>query len=96
VLGAHTVRVSAADNDEDRTDDRTLVVNSNVLVFTVTDDDTVAPEVVQISSTNNSANRNLHISLDGSQISTASGSGTNVTYTTTDGALAERGRGRTR
>jgi hypothetical protein len=93
VLGAHTVRVSAADNDEDRTDDRTLVVNSNVLVFTVTDDDTVAPEVVQISSTNNSANRNLHISLDGAQISTASGSGTNVTYTTTDGALAGVGAG---
>jgi hypothetical protein len=91
VLGVHTVRVSAADNDEDRTDDRQLVVNSNVLVFSVTDDDTVAPEIVQISSTNNSANRNLHISLDGSQISTASGSSTNVTYTTTDGALANVG-----
>lgn len=93
VLGVHTVRVSAADNDEDRTDDRTLVVNTNALYFQVTDDDVTPPEITTLQSTNSGAFRNLHISLDGAVLSSSSGSGTNVTYTATDGTLATVGAG---
>jgi len=51
-LGIWTVRVSAADNDEDRTSDRDVILDTDVLSFNVIDDDTSAPVRVNLLGAN--------------------------------------------
>lgn len=57
VLGAHTVAVTVADYDDDRYNewpggysiDRSIALNSNATAFTVTDDDNVEPEILELT-----------------------------------------------
>lgn len=56
VLGAHTVAVTVADFDDDRYNgeltysiDRSIALNSNAAVFTVYDNDGVAPELITLT-----------------------------------------------
>jgi hypothetical protein len=88
-LGIWTVRVSVADNDEDRADDRRIVTNSAVLLMDVIDDDS---NVALVGSAAFSApmtvwqGTNYRGSIGGSANTT-----TNAQYSITDGSLANIG-----
>ena len=58
-LGSWTIRVSAADNDEDRTNDRATVINTNVFVFIVTDDDIDDPILTNVFIKNGAGTTNF-------------------------------------
>ncbi|MFH0878658.1 MAG: hypothetical protein V2A34_02995, partial [Lentisphaerota bacterium] len=49
VLGPYTARVSVTDNDFDRTSDNIAALDSNVVAFTVTDDDAKWPRLYGVS-----------------------------------------------
>jgi autotransporter-associated beta strand protein len=51
-LGTWTVRVSAADNDDDRTGDRSVAIDNDVMSFQVIDDDTNEPAVLNLLGEN--------------------------------------------
>ncbi|HMO51511.1 MAG TPA: choice-of-anchor D domain-containing protein, partial [Kiritimatiellia bacterium] len=87
MLGSYTGRWSAISSNGVPALNIAVLSNSTPIAFTVVDDDTTAPTLETIASPHNSASRNLHISLGSAQISTGSGSSTNITYTTTDAAL---------
>ncbi len=89
-LGTYKVRVSAADNDEDRTDDRSLVVDQQVLTFSVTDDDTTAPTLGTAISSDRAMDFRIN---DVSQYT--SGTGTNAVFTVTDAQLSAVSGGNT-
>jgi len=86
-LGTYTSRWTAANSNGVIIFASDVLSNGTKTVFTVVDDDVTAPILNTIHSTNSGSLRNLHVSLVASSI-TGSGSSTNITYTLTDGQLA--------
>jgi len=86
VLGIYTGRFSAIASNSTVTIDRAHLSNGTAMAFTVFDDDTLAPDLSTIQSTNNASFRNLHVSIGASAVS-GSGAGTNIAYSTDDGTL---------
>ncbi|MCB1101365.1 MAG: choice-of-anchor D domain-containing protein, partial [Kiritimatiellae bacterium] len=89
-LGVYTSQFSAVNSNGYTTINAATNINGNPLSFTVVDDDTAAPELTTLQSTNSGSFRNLHLSLGSAAIS-GSGSSTNITYTMTDGQLTTVG-----
>lgn len=82
------IQATIPDSDADRPHDDATASNALFGYVRVIDDDTLAPHTNNIASPDNAAHRLMHISLGNDSLSYSSGGGTNLYYTTTDGALA--------
>ena len=93
LLGVYTGRWSAIASNGVAGINISVLSNNTPIVFTVVDDDTTPPEVVQISSTNTggNVNRNMHIAIGNANLTANSAAGANISYTATDGQLASVG-----
>lgn len=87
VLGVYTARWSAVGSNGVASIDLQKLSNGTSQAFTVIDDDTAAPTIANIKSPAVNANRTMHISTNGTGVS-GTGSGTNILYQISDGALA--------
>lgn len=87
VLGVYTARWSAVASNGVASLDLQKLSNGTSQAFTVIDDDTAAPTIANIKSPAVNANRTMHISTNGTGVS-GTGSGTNILYQISDGALA--------
>lgn len=89
VLGVYTVRWSAVSSNGNSSINITTLSNGTVQSFTVVDDDTAAPEVVNITSTNVNGGslRLLHIAVDGTNLVSNGAASNSIAYSTTDSFL---------
>jgi len=92
VLGVHTGQWSAIASNSALTINKAHLSNGTAIAFTVFDDDVSEPTVMNIISPASGASRSMHLTSNTTAV-TASGSGTNITYTLRDGDLVSIGGG---
>jgi hypothetical protein len=88
ILGVHTMRWSAVASNGNLAINIPTLSNGTAQAFTVVDDDTTAPSIVNIYSPESGASRRMHVSTNNSSVSALGGtSDTNITYALFDSSL---------
>jgi autotransporter-associated beta strand protein len=87
-LGVYTMRWSAVASNGNVAINVPALSNGTAQAFTVVDDDTTAPSIVNIYSAESGASRRMHVSTNNAAVSALGGtSDTNITYVLFDNAL---------